>query len=117
VKAGTHYYRLKQTDFNGDNSYSHIEEVNFNEEEEYFMLYPNPLTNSNSIQLLTGNILNQVNISFYDCLGRIIKNTQIDIDKMNSSYEIYFEEKLSKGIYSVIINSREKIFHQKLIIQ
>ncbi len=49
--AGTHYYRLKMVDKNGDYTYSEIRILNFGEDAASILLYPNPVTN---VAIITG---------------------------------------------------------------
>jgi len=53
---GTSYYRLKQTDFDGQFAYSEIRTVNFDRLENYQVnVYPNPATNQITIYLASAS--------------------------------------------------------------
>jgi hypothetical protein len=83
--AGMNYYRLKQTDFNGDYTYSGIIMINNTRNEEAFVLaYPNPATGSQINIMVSDNISS---VTVYNLLGEIIfssgtlssKEVKIDI--------------------------------------
>lgn len=70
---GVSYYRLKQTDFNGDYSYSQIEKIEIKEDGNW-QLYPNPANQSITLVALNeliGDELNQLYI--IDLLGQVVK--------------------------------------------
>lgn len=87
------YYRLKQTDFDGEYSYSETKSINFNNNEiNSFKVFPNPA--NSSLQIETVN--NNSNIKIIDISGRTI----IDIHSQKSNNKINISE-LNKGIYFV----------------
>lgn len=72
---GKSYYRLKQTDFDGEVSYSDLRFINFsNANEALIDVYPNPTEDR---VILRGNSLEIVSIQIFDVLGKdVTSNTQ-----------------------------------------
>lgn len=95
------YYRLKQTDYNGEFKYSYIISLVQNNESE-FEIFPNP-----SSGLFTIRSDEEItNIKIFDSLGRILsENTNKSIDLC----------KFEHGLYSVVIFSDNKIRVKKII--
>ena len=98
-----YYYRLKQTDFNGDYTYSNVISVYGEvEKNEIKNIHPNPTTSNLSFEInsiMDDNIL----IEIYDCLGRLIIS-QNKIVKSGISSESIITEELNKGIYMLKIS-------------
>jgi hypothetical protein len=94
---GTSYYRIKQTDFNGDTSYSEMVSVNVNKEFE-FLIYPNPakesvfISTSEPIELtlLTSDFTEQ------EVLFMTLENGVV-VDLSNLSQGLYFMKILFDG--------------------
>lgn len=100
--VGQSYYRLKQTDFNGEYSYSNLVNVFYNKEQVKF--YPNPFTNSLSIK----NNCNECLITIYSSLGQVIYSGN---DNMINT------ENWPKGVYQVVINDNNSIVQNNTIIK
>ncbi|MEM6803716.1 MAG: T9SS type A sorting domain-containing protein [Bacteroidota bacterium] len=98
--AGTSYYRLKQTDFNGQFSYSEVEEIYLSPSiKDMTKVYPNP---TNGLLTLEGPLADIDFIAFYDIYGNEIKNTRI-IAK-GSNYISWDYSDLAKGIYFLLVS-------------
>jgi len=115
--AGTSYYRLKQTDYDGNSSYSVIRKVEVAAGRPRFTVYPNPavdnrfnfeLTGANPGDYVPINVLNSAGISVFESTfvadqnGRI--NANVDLGT------------LSGGLYIVRIKATIGMA-QKIIIQ
>lgn len=83
--AGTNYYRLKQTDFDGTSSYSNIIAINLDLE---WLLYPNPTTYGTNV-----TINKKGNYAVYNNLGVLVIRVS-DANKLDIS-------SLAPGIYTV----------------
>jgi PKD-like domain/Metallo-peptidase family M12/Secretion system C-terminal sorting domain len=105
---GVSYYRLKQTDFNGDYSYSNIVSVYF-EGENKFVIYPNPASSTLTISC-ENNSPNKIII--YDSSGRIVmmKENISDLYQLDISI-------LPAGYYTIIINRGTVNERQKKFIK
>ena len=90
---GISYYRLKQTDFDGDFSYSNSKSVQFDDfENEFIQIYPNP---TNDFVIVIGNEFELKSVTIYNLLGENItesvtfkeggnKKLVLDLSKLNS---------------------------------
>lgn len=101
VKSGTTYYRVKQTDYNGEYSYSDIKAVNYKKTD--VSVYPNPVKDVLNITTIQENLRVKVISTF----GQIIyEGNSTTIDSSN----------WPKGFYSVnIIDDNEIIYSTKVI--
>lgn len=85
------YYRLKQTDFNGEYSYSKINVVDLRDEKQNeWSFYPNP---ANDVLNLKGNI---EQIELYDVSGNLVKQQLVNVE--DSQYRISLSN-FNSGIY------------------
>lgn len=117
VEDGITYYRLKQTDFNGDYTYSNIIPVNKSNQPNSFYVYPNP---SNGKELnLKINELNDDEVLIIirdnqgkECYSKLIK-TNSDINE----YKILPQYKLREGMYHILGTSSNQIYNDKIIVK
>lgn len=105
---GTSYYRLKQTDFDGESTYSHIVPVNYSN--SYFSIYPNPADGYVTIQL--DDIPNNVVVQVKDVLGKTLLE-----QKANSTSTLIDVSSLPKGIYYVELVNDSYKYAKKLVVQ
>lgn len=105
--AGMTYYRLKQVDFDESFSYSQIVAIESGKAID-FCLYPNP-TNSGLIKVSSLDTKNAT-IEIVDGLGRVVLN-----EVTNGNVAEFDLSKFGKGIYLVVITSREKSVSGKVI--
>jgi len=95
---GISYYRLKQTDFDGQFSYSHIVSVNIKSiANNQIEIYPNPTSNK---MILVGNLHELEVINVYNILGEEVTN-QIILIENNKQKTIIDLSKLSTGTYYI----------------
>lgn len=107
--AGTTYYRLKQTDFDGNYSYSKIESVYLNESDE-IEIYPNP-TENGLVKIKTDDV-KIFEIKLADSLGQIIYET-----KLNNSLSEIDLSVFGKGFYVLFIANQNNSLIKKIIYQ
>ncbi len=95
---GTSYYRLKQTDFDGQFEYSQVESINIQSlENSQIEIFPNPATNQITIK---GSSYGLKNIVLYNTLGQNI--TSLTEQAITNENQVVIDiSKLSKGMYYI----------------
>ena len=94
--VGSSYYRLKQTDFDGQYTYSKIRKVHF-EIEDKLEIFPNPILSQITIQ---GNPLELGNVEVYDVLGQDVSSLVLKVG--DGEAKLKFDlSKLKTGVYYV----------------
>lgn len=105
---GRSYYRLKQTDYDGNFTYSRIETVVF-EPKEFMEIYPNPAHNQFNLR---GKNINQVAITISNSLGQLIDL----IPQFENNELTYNVAHLKRGTYIIKGVFMESIVVKKLVI-
>lgn len=110
---GISYYRLKQTDFDGNYTYSYIKAIYYSKTESIStIIYPNPV--SNELNVLFSKITeNQASINIYDVLGKLIYSQNQEILSNKATILIDW---LSRGVYTISINTKS-YSHKQLFIK
>ena len=112
------YYRLKQTDFNGHETYSSIISISNVFGDAYVSnLYPNPTTQNVSFDF-TSPAKGDVKVSIYDIEGRVISSYNYSVVKGSNNIDLEMLN-LAKGIYNIEVkfDRINYINHQRVIKQ
>ncbi len=113
---GKSYYRLKQTDFNGEFTYSQIVSVSIAEKDKEFILYPNPVSKTSLTIEIKGYNKEDIILDIRNSLGVLVYNQEINASE-NSILELPIKEIVkTSGVYFVTIKTDESIVSKKLII-
>lgn len=105
------YYRLKQTDFNGDFSYSKISVVNLASSDAAFEILsagPNPFNETINLHYISDNVIS-ASIIMYDLQSRVVLIKNIEIQKGTNFLSVGELGKLPKGTYFMTISTDTKI--------
>ncbi len=105
---GISYYRLKQTDFNGDFSYSPVKAVQLNGSDADVILFPNPGKHRIYFTVYStesDNFLLQV----YDAGGKMVRSMQLHPINTNQHSGIIDRNELNSGIYIYHLLQEDKI--------
>lgn len=115
---GLAYYRLKQTDFDGNYSYSDLKAVDLSGVGNFtFNLYPNPNDGRSFNMQFTLSQTEEVLVVVYDMLGKeLYSKVLITNDDGSDVYAIDPNEKLPKGVYIITATSNDKIYNKRLIV-
>lgn len=112
---GISYYRLKQTDFDGDYTYSHIVAVSMTEDGALRM-YPNPT--DNQVHIAVSNPGSFVHVAIHDMNGRtIFENNYTGNNGDDQIVTLELKDFLASGIYLVNVTTNGTSFKQKLTIK
>lgn len=116
---GVSYYRLKQTDYNGDYKYSELVSVDFSLKTEFsFELFPNPNSGENINLKLSSDKDEEVLVVVYDISGKeSYSKIIITEDTGESVYAIDPSNKLAPGIYLISATSKQTIYCKKLVVR
>ncbi|WP_337864816.1 S8 family serine peptidase [Ignavibacterium sp.] len=108
IKSDKIYYRLKQIDFNGDESFSPEVLVDVQSPEDFILYqnYPNPFNPSTKISFtIPSGVNNLVTLKLYDILGNEVAVLIEDFIE-SGRHEIEFNaENLSSGMYLLKLKS------------
>ncbi len=110
---GTSYYRLKQTDINGEFKYENVVEVNFKELLTISM-YPNPFSTSLTMMIHDTAQITHCTLCMYNALGEEVINTLI-----SKQLTVFETGNLLSGIYfyKMFINTNQVVQSGKLVSQ
>ena len=101
LASGTHYYRLRQVDNDGNSEFSGVRSLNIGTAatERTFNIYPNP--NSGKFTITGSEALGKIKL--YDALGQLIYTNTVN-DKVHS----ISLENLADGAYLIIVGDQSK---------
>ncbi|MES2622327.1 MAG: T9SS type A sorting domain-containing protein, partial [Bacteroidota bacterium] len=113
---GVTYYRLKQTDFDGQFSYSSIKMVTIGEKSG-FTFFPNPT--DNELNLNVTNPSNEVKVVIYDMAGRqmFAQIYAVDSERSKSVISINAKYLLPTGIYMVNASSNGVEHRERVVLK
>jgi hypothetical protein len=110
------YFRLKQVDFSGN--FSHSKVIFIRGHDADLLVYPNPITNDEQINLsiLGINIATEkVKFVVTDTSGKIIFETSNMFDKAEKELQILFANQISSGTYLLSVHTHEKSHYVKIV--
>jgi hypothetical protein len=116
--SGYSYYRLKQTDFDGQFTYSNLVAVNFKgEATDVISLYPNPKSAENlKIKLLAGFENGIMEVSVYDLQGLKLFTDAVDITQLQANGYYELNHHFANGTYIVEAKVGSIETRKKLIV-
>ena len=117
---GKSFYRLKQVNIDGTNSFSQMEEINLSgENETFYTVFPNPSKGENVKVSFGGyNSNEEVLVVLKDNLGRELFSTLVITDDSGKFITaIDFENRLPAGIYLIVGSSKNNIYSRKLVVR
>ncbi|MCK4664732.1 MAG: T9SS type A sorting domain-containing protein [Bacteroidales bacterium] len=119
--SGISYYRLKQTDFDGNYSYSDVFSFNYNLTNTQLKLttYPNPaLVNENiNIKIEGISSTEMVELRIINQTGVLVYSKQLFVSDINMNNNIELANNLEKGIYFLIIQTSNNYIYKKIIVK
>src|SRR5258706_3416648 len=105
---GVSYYRLKQTDFDGQFSYSPVVTVIYSGEYSFNIISAFTGVNSSLNLLFTDDTYEKCSVELYDVPGRIIYKEDITAVRGMNKKEIQIPE-LNQGIYFVTLSNGKQL--------
>ncbi|MCB0430725.1 MAG: T9SS type A sorting domain-containing protein [Flavobacteriales bacterium] len=119
--SGTSYYRLKQTDFNGDFEYFHIVAVDYQNTEGgscVLKVYPNPCPGTCTVQLseCSEEESAEMEVEMLDASGqRVYSRVPVREADGSFSFQVDVHNNLKPGIYIVSGKSAKETYTKKII--
>lgn len=107
---GISWYRIRQTDLNGESSTTQWEQARFSTKNDVVNIYPNPANNF----LYVATDVKEVSVRIIDASGRLVWNKSFM--GRNERYQIDVSG-FEKGIYEVMVLDEEKIKSSKVMIE
>ena len=121
-EIGFDYYRIKQTDFDGKFSYSHVEYAEVEKKTpsngtKDFLIYPNPSSDGH-FSLKIHGFMEEVLIVVRNSTGKeIIEKTIVDVEEGTILTSHDLGTHLPTGIYFIVASSDKNIVNKKLIVK
>ena len=110
---GINYYRLKQTDFNGDFIYSSIKSVDYPSETINITVSPNLVKKGSNINIVLPNdLVGNYTASFYS-----LTDNKISEYTFNKSFSMPISNSLNVGVYYLVVISSDKKLIKKIVVQ
>ena len=117
-QTGTIYYRLKQTDFDGESMYSPIRSITLHKADCEFTIYPNPSTADNINVFIEKSASKVVFLEVTDNVGRVIYSSQITTNGNSKMIDLSRVCQLHSGIfYNITVISDGVTMSKKIAIQ
>ncbi len=112
---GTSYYRIKQTDFNGESRYSEVKAVYVQPNTEIFTVSPNP---TNDIFTINYNCVSNTpaSLNVYDYTGRIVISNELDCSEGENNASVDLSE-YPEGMYLVVLSVNGRNYQTKVAKQ
>jgi len=113
VYSGTYYYRLKQTDLDGESTYSGAATIQVDNSDVSFGVKPNPTTGTAEITYAAfedGAAL----LKIYDFKGAVISSSQLNAVKGKNITQVDLGTQPA-GIYLITVTVNEKMYKGKLV--
>ncbi len=118
--AGIAYYRLKQTDFDGNFTYSEFVAVSnhssYRLATKEVKLYPVPNNGARITLSLTGMEAQNLSLTIFDLAGFVVYAEQITVLE-NEEIAIDFNEKLNPGIYTLRLGNNSQPVFRKFVVR
>ncbi len=118
LPIGTHWFRLRQVDFDGTTSYSSTLEVDITLPGLYALdpAYPNPFVDVTTLRFAVQQD-QRVTLDLYDIQGRLIRTLLEGPMEGGRMYDVDLEAKgLSSGLYIVRLRGDEFVASRKVVL-
>jgi len=113
---GISYYRLKQTDYDGNFEYFNIVPVKVDEYNGKINIFPNPVMKNENLNISFGNFGQEILLVIRDLKGQeFFSKAKLNV-KENNVVAVPISDDIPSGIYIVTATSENQIYNQKIII-
>lgn len=115
---GLAYYRLKQTDYDGNFRYSELVPVTFRKSIPLIVIYPNPAEGSGFNMRLEGYEQDELPVTIYDASGKVVFMSNVILDPSGSgTIQLASGSELASGLYCMRYQLGGEMYTMKLFIK
>ena len=114
--SGINYYRLIQTDFNGQKDTIGIVSAGCGQSGATVSYYPNPFTSELTIQM-DNIVTDRAVVQIFDALGQLVYTRILNAEEIEGSSVVFDLSGLAPGMYSVEFSSDVFISTRKIVRQ
>jgi hypothetical protein len=99
---GTNYYRLKQTDFDGNFKYSEVEVVEFGTSKPEMLVYPSPSRAGELVKVeINAQVPATIDLGLYDIMGRRVLSKQVNVVPGEQVVNLGAASEWTPGTYTI----------------
>jgi hypothetical protein len=111
---GINYYRLKQTDFNLNSSYSRVVEIEFERNGGVFAVMPNPTAGQFDVRVKCKGNSREASLRVYDANGALVNQKEVNCSSGENILKFDLGGR-ANGMYFVVLTIDGKVYKNKLI--
>ncbi len=118
ILSSLSYYKIKQTDSDGNSSYTSIVSVELGGDNT-FKLFPNPVTGGTKEIVISGSFFINQNINIYiaDLAGKIVFAENVFMKADSKELLIPLIQKPNPGVYLVHVQTEQQVAVLKLVVE
>ncbi len=114
------YYRLKQTDFDGQFEYFNTVAVELNNKvatRGKLNVYPNPCNGSCAVTLSNSAGNQQLDVTVWDLSGKQVQASVVNTGSVSASYQLTTNSDLQPGMYVVRAIGANQLYSTTMLVQ
>ena len=112
--SGMNYYRLSQTDFNGQRDTLGIVEASCGQMNASVSYFPNPFTSEVTVQMNNLTSSNAI-LTIFDAIGQLVYSRQLSSDDIERRIIVVDLNSLASGVYTVVFKSEDYLSTDKIV--
>jgi GEVED domain/Secretion system C-terminal sorting domain len=113
---GKSFYRLKLISGDGKHGYSDVKSIAIQKSIQQITISPNPATDKAAL-LINASSNTTVSVTVKDVSGRTIDKQIIQVREGVNTVQLPITERLTGGVYFVLVGIKDELFTKKLIIR